>query len=99
MATHQRPQATHKFVENNGDDCPLFVHRPGVFYALNSMDTFIVDTAGVCWKHAARTDLGAQRIPLSWSEPVTYGLPSGGFIEPIPADELSLYANPVAEDT
>lgn len=94
-----RPAATHRFVENNGDDCPCFVHKQGTFYALHSMDTFVVDATGAVWKFATKNDHGAEIIPLPWWEPPTYGLRTGGFIEPIPAAELHLYATPVTENT
>jgi hypothetical protein len=93
--TADRPAATHRFTENNGDDCPLFVRKPGVFYALNSMATFVVDQHGVVWKYAAKSDAGAERIPLHWSEPPTYGVLSGGFIEPI----ANPFGPPVSENT
>ena len=81
MATPTRPTATHRFIANNADECACFQYADGVFYALESMATFIVDGEGRVWKYAISTDPGAKPIPLPWWKPTRYGLPSGGFIE------------------
>ena len=73
--------ATHQIIENDGDLILGYMRASNVFYAVDSLDVYIIDPTGAVWRSRPFGYVGATRIPAVWLDSTDWGTRVMGFIE------------------